>query len=133
MFHFFHGNSGYSNTVPSGILMKSVVLGRLFNKLLWQLVTIILAYQGCWFQGFHFVLLGSNFFFSNVATFDCNDSTIALNSVTLLVVLLSFLGVSGLFLVLLPLVISLNFWYFSLLLFLFVCCFSSCYIISDFE
>ena len=73
-------------------------------------------------------------FFSNVVTFDCNDSTIAFNSVTSLVVLLSFLGVSGLLLVLLPLVILLIFWYFSLLLFWFVCCFSSSYIfISDFE
>ena len=73
-------------------------------------------------------------FFSNVVTFDYNDSTIAFNSVTSLVLLLSFLGVSDLLLVLLPLVILLIFWYFSLLLFWFVCCFSSSYIfISDFE
>ena len=73
-------------------------------------------------------------FFSNVVTFDCNNSTIAFNLVTSLVVLLSFLGISGLLLVLLPLVILLIFWYFSLLLFWFVRCFSSSYIfISDFE
>ena len=73
-------------------------------------------------------------FFSSIVTLDCNDSTIAFNSVTSLVVLLSFLGVSGLLLVLLPLVILLIFWYFSLLLFWFVCCFSSSYIfISNFE